>query len=387
MADKAPDQGALTRLAAWRPRRGVLSIYLRTDPADRREGWRVELRDGLKRIASHALDAGEDHRAAVEQTAQRVLSRFPDGSHPGGRCQLGFVEVSDGGGREMWRSLQVSPRRTMIVHRERPFLLPVLELLDDGSPVGVAMVSGEGVRLLEWSLGEVEEVGSWEPEFMKPLWRERRAPRVRDPARGHGISAAGKDQMDQRLEANREHFLDQVGREVGRLLGRRRWRALLAFGDKRQVDRLRHGIDHRDRLRLAEERNLLHAGRQEVAERVGRFVAEINRERERNLVESATSATFSAEGRGVTGLTETQRALEQGRVDHLLLAAERAIDARAPEHPDDVGEAGSLNLLDPAVSEKMAERALLTGARVTPVEGRAAELLAEYGGVAALLRY
>jgi hypothetical protein len=42
---------------------------------------------------------------------------------------------------------------------------------------------------------------------------------------------------------------------------------------------------------------------------------------------------------------------------------------------------------DAPPAELLVEKAIRTGATVTPVEGEAAERLAEHGGVAAILRY
>ena len=42
---------------------------------------------------------------------------------------------------------------------------------------------------------------------------------------------------------------------------------------------------------------------------------------------------------------------------------------------------------EPRLTERMVERSLATGARVTPVSGEGAALLADMGGVAARLRW
>jgi hypothetical protein len=42
---------------------------------------------------------------------------------------------------------------------------------------------------------------------------------------------------------------------------------------------------------------------------------------------------------------------------------------------------------EPGLTERIVERGLLTGARVRPVAGAAATMLAEAGGIAALLRW
>ena len=386
MADKPPNQSVLTKFASWRPPAGVVSIYLRTDPADRRQGWRTELRDGLHSLIEGGAGEGADHRAALRAVAERVTGRFPDARQPEGRCQVGFVEVAEHPGQDFWRSLQVAPPGTSIVHRERAYLRPLLELLDDGAPVGILTVSAERIQLFEWGLGVFEEIHDWEPSFAKGTWKERRAPRMRDAARGQATSASGKDQVDQRLEANRERFQQQAGREVRVFLDDRGWRALIAFGDPALVAEVGDGLGHRPELRHGGEENLVHAERRELAGKVEAAVAELNRQRERELVRQATDAALSANGRGALGLTEIQRALDDGRVAHLVFAAERPVDVTSPTDPNRVGDRPA-TIGDELVRERMIEQALLTSAAVTPVEGEAASELAEHGGVAALLRY
>lgn len=386
MADKPPDQSLLSELAAWRPSGGVVTVYLRTDPADRRGGWRTELRDGLRKLVDGGVGEGADPRAALRAVGERVLARFPEGAQPEGRCQLGFVEVSERPGRELWRSLQADPGQTRIIHADRPYLRPLLELLDDGAPVGVLSVSTELVRICEWSLGIVTDLHEWAPEFERRDWRERRAPRMQDAARAQAISASGKDQVGQRLEANRERFLQQVGREARVFLDDRGWRALLAFGDPGLIAEVRDGLGERPELRIAGEENLIHADRRQLIGKVEAAVNEANRARERELVRRATDAALAANGRGALGVPEIERALADGRVAHLVFAAERAVDAEPPGTPARGGE-GADPIGDELVSERMIEQALLTSAAVTPVEGEAAAELAAHGGVAALLRY
>ena len=112
--------------------------------------------------------------------------------------------------REIWNGFQVDGVATAVVAAGRPYLAPLMRMLDDGSPVGVIVVSLEGVRVLDWALGEIEELDGWELEITSLDWHERKAPR-RDPARGTGTSASGRDQHAQRLEHNRERFLKQAG--------------------------------------------------------------------------------------------------------------------------------------------------------------------------------
>ena len=112
---------------------------------------------------------------------------------------------------------------------------------------------------------------------------------------------------------------------------------------------------------------------------------EINRERELKLVETVKESAYSGRARGSLGPQETVEALNQGRVEHLLFDAERDYRGQGIEQGL-AYEAPPLTDGLP-VTELMIERALDTGARVTPLVGDAAAALEEHAGVAALLRY
>jgi peptide subunit release factor 1 (eRF1) len=203
-----------------------------------------------------------------------------------------------------------------------------------------------------------------------PDWRERKAQSSPDPARVQGTSSSGHDQFDQRLNANRERFLEQVGGLVAERAEERRWRTVFAFGDARQAEQVREGARGRVEIELADQVNVISENdRGRLLERVDRAVDDANRQRELELVKAAIDAANTPAGRGAVGINEIERSLTEGRVRHLLMDIER---------PDtDVAQ----------VEDHLVEQALRTSADVTPVEGEAAEVLREHGGLAALLRY
>src|SRR5688500_13012212 len=126
MASAVPEN-LLSELADWAPEGGVVSAYVSIDPADRGEGWRIERRHALEGLDSDA--------------AARVLERFPDDAAlPHGRTHVGFLELG-GARREIWNGFQLDEIATDVVVADRPCLAPLVKLLDDGWPVGVALVS------------------------------------------------------------------------------------------------------------------------------------------------------------------------------------------------------------------------------------------------------
>lgn len=384
------DPAELRELAEWRPPLGVVTVCLDVDPSDRRETWRSQLRHGLGKLVEEAHGSERDRWAAMKATAERVLSAFNERPRRHGRSRIGFVEVSAKGGRERWRSFQLPLAETEVVAWERPYLRPLVELLDDGAPLGAIAVASERVRLWEWSLGECEELASWEPEFDKRDWRERRAPRSADPGRSQFTSSAGKDQVGRRLDANRERFLHEAGERLVDPLAGRGWRALLAFGARDQVGAVAAGAGRqagrpgRDGLlRLVAEKDLAGEDGPAIARRIEELLPDLNRERELELVRMVEGKAHAEGGAASLGRQETLQALAEGRVSHLLFDAGADLDG---EIPAPSWGAGGEQRGGPGGAE-LIEQALRTGAWVTPVEGEAAEALAAHEGVAALLRY
>jgi hypothetical protein len=123
-----------------------------------------------------------------------------------------------------------------------------------------------------------------------------------------------------------------------------------------------------------------------VAERIRAGHAEL----ERRLIGEVREHAHGA-GAAALGLSEVVAALNQARVAHLIY--DPFIRYRGS-----VGHDGSLHAGDETVptygstpderlTERVVERALETGARVTPVESAATDGLAEAMGIAAVLRW
>jgi hypothetical protein len=370
MMASEPDPGLLKELIEWRPSHGIISVYLEIDPGDRSEGWRLALRDGLKPLAE--ANGSHEAKLAARATLERIPDRFPEGSTPSGRCQIGFVEVAEKPGRELWASSQMVPAEPGVVRRERPHLEPLVELLDDGWPIGVVAVAAEQVRLFEWRLGVTEELDRWGARISRRQWRERKAAKPRNPAAGQAVSASGKDQYDQRLEANRERFLRRSGPLVGAEAERRDWRLVLAYGDHHEVEII--GDADGVRLEPMAEANVIGESVEEVGQRVTEDVADLNRRRELELVERAMGAALESDRRGSLGLAPTLDALAEGRVEHLIFQG-------ASRDREERTEAVAKN------ADDLIEGAVRTSAQITPVEGEAARALTPYEGVAALWRY
>ncbi|SRR6266540_1737180 len=377
--DRGERERLLRQLTEWQPPGGVLSVYLEIDHADRGQGWRIPVRDRLRELSERTPP--REARRAFEAAARRVLERFPENAPPPqGRGHAGFVEVAERP-TEIWRSMQVAPRRVEVVHSTRPYVRPLVEMFDDGPWVGVVLASAERARLLAWSLGTLTELEDWEIVLWSRDWRERKAERAL-PGQYEGASASGRDQFGQRLEANRRRFLREVGEKVGAEAASREWRHLIAFGSDEHTREVQAGLGASGQRLHTVAHDLISAKDREIAERVKATVQELNRAREMELVQELEEAIGSAKGAAL-GPQEVLEALAQGRVRHLIFDADRDYAGR----PLDAHITGDGADGDTPVAERMVELAVATGADITPVEDGPASKLAPHDGAAALLRY
>jgi hypothetical protein len=354
------------RLSDWQPQMGVVSVYLAFDPADRGGAWRTELRNGLDALLEAAKDAEHDRRVALRAVAKRIADRFDDGDHrPPPRGAAGFIEVAEKGGEEHWWGTGAAPSASACVELgERPALAPLVDLACRGEGRGIAIVSLEQVRLLHFAEGELSEIAHWELEVTSLDWRERK---VRsgggDPSGGRG-GPSGKDEYGDRLDHNRHKFLGEAGGLVGAALEERGIGRALAFGPTVDLESFESGLNAPNlKLAVAGEADLISTPIGKLGEPVAAAVENADAEREGRLV-AATMEEVRGGSRGAAGRNDVAEAVEEGRVERLLLDA--ALGAPA---------------------EGLVRGALKGGAKITVVHAAAAEALAEAEGTAAILRY
>lgn len=387
---RLPSAEALRGLVEWDVPYGVLSVYAEIDPGDRGGAWRIALRDQLDAAVAAAGAEDRDQQLAIKATAGRIRERFEPATPPSGRMQIGFVACATKPTREVpeeWFAVQYPVERTLATYGERPNVRGLAEILDDGRARGVAALSSERVRLFEWRHGEITELAERELELIEAEWRERKAPRMRDPASGHAVSSAGHDQHDQRLDQHRRRFMKESAGVARQALGAEAADELLCLGEAGLCEAFLGGWDTRPRHVTLDAVDVIAEPTSVIAERATAKLIEADADRDSELVERALGAARSPTGAGALGLADTARALARGQVERLLIDAERDL----PADGIDDGLRAELESISPAPSgaldQWMVEEAIRTSAAITAIRADPAERLAEHGGVAALLRY
>ncbi|HET6997366.1 MAG TPA: VLRF1 family aeRF1-type release factor [Solirubrobacterales bacterium] len=352
-------------LIDWQPPLGVISVYQRFDPADRGGAWRTELRNGVERALELAEDAEHERKIAARETAKRLLDRFDDEElRPPPRGEAGFVEVSAQEGQERWWGTGVAPVLPAVVLAEQPVVTELVDLCQRCEGSGVALLSAERVRLLQFAAGELGDIDEWELSIISGDWRERKAQRTPDPARAQGVSSSGHDRYGDRLEHNRQRFLVECGRLAGGRLRELQLDQAVTFGPQPDAEAFWKGLGSSPiRAELGGRADLISMPRGELIDEVAAATERLRAERDRDFVELALEQALGG-SHGATGVQETAEALAERRVEHLAL--------------------------DPAIgdpAEAMVRAALPADAKITIARDGVADLLGPAEGVAAILRY
>jgi len=343
----------LDRLAAFEPTgQPFLSIYVDARPDNTgREHWQANVRKELGERAKtygRRTAAREDFDAAAER-ALRWLEREHSPSANG-------VVVFACASADIFEALEleVPLEDTEIYAASRPHLYPLARVLDRYRRYAVAVTDTSLARIFVVALGTIEPRGEVEGEKMRRTdmggWSQARYQRHVDQ---HRVEHT-REVVEALERIVREERIDHVavaGNEAAMAL----LRAQLTKPLSALVTELPHvGVG-------ASETEIL----RETLEIMSQQEARDDAERVARMYDA-----YRAGGLGMIGLAGTRAALENGQVHELLLVSS----------PDQLeGTDGA------AIADELVAKARQTDARVIFIEDAA--LLAEAGGVGAILRY
>lgn len=374
---------------------GVLSAYVTIDRQNSTEQgakppWEVRLRNQLGQLREEARQrwprehwrALETRIDALDPEWERLLDPVASGV---GRAL--FATVTGGAVRHV--SLQV-PLVDRVVCEPRSYVRPLVAAWSAAGPVGVVAVSADEVRIMDLRFGRTEMLAVM--RYQSPAeQRELKGPPPPIPSLllGTGVQ---RDLYERREDDKLLRFLRTVGPKVADYAKEREWSQVALTGEASLVQAVREGLPPSIPAEVVEvDAAIASAPPARLAATVEPALAEARRRHHRALAERVRDHAMSANN-GTFGLGDTLNALQEGRVAHLLLAADRrwsgsrSPDGRlAPEGEVPVGADRATLVPEPHLGERMIELALDSSAEVTILEPSAAEPLAD--GVGALLRW
>jgi hypothetical protein len=379
---------------------GVLSIYVDASPdtASRNAGHLdAPLRAELKALEERVKEEGPRERwQALRRRLDELgsdLERLID-IRESGRGRALFAPLGEG---EVVHVASGVPFPHAVRLEETALVRPLIEAAAADPPTGVVTLAKGGVRIFDRRGGAIEEVLDERFEQQaEDMGNETGGPRSdAGYSSSAGKSIPQQDYYENIVAEEQRNFLRSVAERLGRLIGRNGWSSLVVAGDERLAGTLQHALPGNARISvLRVDHQLDSQSPYELWEVIAEEVAAAREGEQVALVTRARDGALSTNGRGSLGLADTLAALAEGRVETLILERARAF-------PGSVGPDGQLSAPadvplgveaaeqthEPDIGERIVEQALATSAHVVPVDGRAAEELAEHDGVAAILRW
>lgn len=343
----------------------VLSIYIdgdQHDPAER-NSWRTRLEQGIDQVRTRLNGAADGEREALERALARVRDRLagfeaflPDKA---------FVAFATPDGLQHEET--VSVRMPDVARWGRGIVVaPYVRGLKQERPVVVALLDSQRSRVFRYQDGGVAEIGDRVADtFMGDLTDTGTSKRSATSTGQRGETST--DAAQRYLEVAADRMIKDLAREVAEQAGDHGF--VVIGGTTEMEQRLRATLPKSLDGRVMVEPSLGVEMRESALRKaVGDAATELTRSWQNELLEHVFDHA-RASGRATMGLGSTVRALEEMRVDTLLLSRSRVRG-------------------DPEEVERLIGLAFAGNAHVEETGGAAGERLdREAEGIAARLRF
>lgn len=365
------------QLAAYEPQGvPVVSLYLNLAPDQHgRDNYDAFVR---KAFAEHlkAFKENSAERASLERDMERITAYLADDVN---RSANGLALFASSGGGEFFQAIQLDvplPEHWLFVGSV-PHLYPLAKIIDQYPRYASVLLDTNRARIFVFGLGSVE----------------RREQVTSEKTRRSAMGGWSQARYQRRAENVHMHHVKEVVEALEKIVQQDRIEHIIVAGDEVVVPLLREHLPKHLNEKIVDVLSLdRDAGEDEIIQATLEVLRQKDAETDAEKVEEVIGA-WQGSGLGVVGPDATLTALQMGQVDELLIAG--LPDAlRATRLPDDsapgrvkaeTSAASSADERQLKLADELVTRAEQTGARVRFIEDP--ELLKEFGGVAALLRF
>lgn len=362
----------LKTLIEHRSKNPVLSVFLNTDPASgSNEVHRLHLRQLIK-------DYDEEAHSDTEEIMRFIQHEY-DWS---GRSLVIFSCVED----DFFHTYSLPlPLRSRARRLKRPYVKPLVDLIDSYGHYAVALVDKQGARLFHFHLGVLTEI---EGTLGEPVRHTKRGGGSQSPGRKGGTTG-----QTRYAEEVADRNLKEAASFAAEFFNQRQVRRVLIGGTDENVAQFLEFLPKRWKCLVMGTFPMdMTSGHTQVLEKAMDAASKHQRERESRLMEAVITA--AAKGReGVIRLGDTLGAVQAGNVQTLVVGegfrapgyrcvtcrfiTEQKID-RCPFC------SGSIEKIEDAV-ELAIRQVLADGGEVEMLHNN--DALKNAGNIAAVLRY
>lgn len=295
----------LQELASFEPRETpVVSLYLNVDPSQRTtNGYKLRLRGLIK----------ETNRPDLEQDFN-AFERFFDHEYDwSGKGIAAFSNFGSG----FWRifSFAVPIKTSRIEVAPKPFIRPLVNLLDTYGSYRVVVVDRQGVQVFDFHMGQLVEIEGFLGEQIRRVKRGGGSSRI-----GGGASRSGGGGGARHEREIAAQNLRELADSITTLFETKGFKHLLIAGTEQTVAQFRDLLPkHLQNIIVGTFAIDMNAGENEVLERSLEIVQQVDNEKEKKLIDTVITAAAKGSN-GVIRLDDTLGAVSEGRIQTLLVS-------------------------------------------------------------------
>ncbi|WP_205323847.1 VLRF1 family aeRF1-type release factor [Glycomyces sp. YM15] len=385
------DRETQLRLVKLHDDTGVLSLYVNADP--RQEGsqppWKTRLDQGLKQLLE-SVDNGT--RSALGRRLEEMKLDIEQLVRPGapGIGRALFVGLASG---QTYNVEMQTPLTDRVALAPRSHIAPMFGAWAEGSPIGIAVVDGKGMRLLDSRFGKCEEVSGLHFELDTAEWRIMKGPSASHSAWGGRDAWASSNQhdlFDYRIAEHLQKFLAAAHPVLEEHVATFGWEMLVISGEPELVEASSKSLRNGFKAEVVPSQLVLSQSTSaQIQQALAPEIAAARAARDQRLTDNFAESPRKT----VAGSEAVIDALQGGRVDRLVIERDSVWSGR--RIPDGTVLADSIApgepelataIADAQLGEAMIEMALASDARVS-ILNDGVQLDEKAGGVGAFLRW
>jgi len=207
----------------------VLSMYLNTDPADQdqqKSEWKIRLKNGLNRIQEYLHASGDKEELKnYKKLKKKVHDEIQQNRT---KLQKGVI-IFASEHENLWSVHYVQvPVETSFHWEPNPVLDQLSELQEKFPRSGVILPNQDEVKIIETSLGEVNEERTYQFDPKSENWSFKEGLASSDRV---ASGASHVDKLQQRFEENRHRFYKKMAGNIDQLRKERNWQEVHLVGE------------------------------------------------------------------------------------------------------------------------------------------------------------
>lgn len=387
------DRSRLTEITGLNDPIGILSVYVTADPGEEAErpAWQVRTRNALDELRRRVHEDGD---RGVDKLLRSRLDTI------GGDLDWALAPRTSGMGRALFAPLsngevhRVSvqePLGDVVRFADRAHIRPLLCAWANGSPAGIAVATGDGIRIIHFAFGIAEDIAHLRYVDPSGDWTELKGPANSQPGFAQQ-SAPQHDLFEARRAKDLKRYLASGHETLRRHADEGGWEYLVIAGEPQLREAMIEHLGSEFRPTIVASGSvvgMLHPPAAKVAELVQPELMRARRDRDIDVLRRLTETKKSAHG-----VDQTLAAVQEGRAETVVMDAgadwrgRRGGDGRyVADGVIPPGSNGNGLTPEPELGERIVELAIDHRTDVVMIPDDMADEVADSDGLAAILRW